>query len=370
MPELIQQPRRRPFDVVTVPDFSEGPAVFEARALVFLATWLHSGGPSWGCPLHVACIDEPPPSVRRLAERCGASVTVHRPLGLRPDHHVGNKLRGLEIEPQTDRFLLLDVDIAILSDIARLSDLGECIAAAPDDAPNVSVADWQTIHRAFDLPLSAPIRPLVCELDLPRFPPRTMGFEAGDEQIEWMLPYFNGGVVFAPWACGLRELWAQNITRIAGLFAENGAPRRWLHHSDQAALAMSIAMLELDGLPFRRLPDAFNARWQHLYAGVPAENEIAVMHCCWNFLSSIGAGPVTAAALDESVHAFFHSKLRHRFWKLVWGDCLRVRPWAAHHRYHQGMARVTHICRRIEEACAVHAAPHLLTRAMPASPAA
>ncbi len=357
--EAPQQPRGRPFDVVIVPDFSEGPAVFEARTLVFLATWLQSGGISWGCPLHVACIGEPPASVRGLAERCGASVTVHQPLKLRRDHHVGNKLRGLDIEPHTDRFLLLDVDIAVLSDISRLSDLGECIAAAPDDAPNVSVAAWRTIYDAFDLPLPPPIRPLVCELDLPRFPPRTMGFEAGDEQIEWMLPYYNGGVVFAPWACGLRELWARNITRIAGLFPEDRAPRRWLHHSDQAALAMSIAMLQRDGLPFHRLPDAFNTRWQHLYAGMPAVDEIAVMHCCWNFLSSVGAGPVTTACLQESIHSFFHRKLRHRFWKLVWGDILRLRPRAAFHHYRQGTARAAQICRSIHEACSAHAAAHL-----------
>jgi hypothetical protein len=357
----MQRPRFRPFDVVIVPDFSEGRAVFEARTLVFLATWLQSGGPSWGCPLHVACIEEPPESVRCLAGRCGASVTVHRPLGLRRDHHVGNKLRGLEIEPRTDRFLLLDVDIVVLSDISSLSDLGECIAAAPDDAPNVSLAEWRTIHEAFDLPLPPPIRPLVCELDLPRFPPRTMGFEAGDEQIEWMLPYYNGGVVFAPWACGLRELWAGNITRIAGLFAEDGAPRRWLHHSDQAALAMSIAVLQRDGLPFRRLPDTFNTRWQHLYAGMPAVDDIAVMHCCWNFLSTIGAGPVTGAGLEESIHSFFHRKLPHRFWKLVGGDILRLRPWAALHHSRQGAARAAQICRFIQEACAAHAVTHLAT---------
>jgi hypothetical protein len=370
MTEAIQQLRRLPFDVVTVPDFSEGPAVFEARTLVFLATWLQTGGPAWGCPLHVACINEPPASVRSLAERCGANVTVHQPLKLRPDHHVGNKLRGLEIEPRTDRFLLLDVDIAVLSDISRLAELGGCIAAVPDDAPNVSIADWRTIHEAFDLPLPPPIRPLVCELDLPRYPPRTMGFEAGDEQIEWMLPYYNGGVVFAPWSCGLRELWAQNISRIAGLFAEDGTPRRWVHHSDQAALAVSIAMLQRDGLPFHRLPDAFNTRWQHLYAGMPADGDITLMYCCWNFLSSIGRGPVTAETLDESIRHFFHSKLRHRFWKLVVGDLLRWRPFEARRRYRQGLARATDICRRIQEACALQAVGHLPTHATDHSRAA
>jgi len=344
------------FDVVTVPDFSSDAAVFEARTLVFLATWLESGGPTWGCPLHVACIGEPPASVRRLAEAAGASVTVHEPLRLRDDHHVGNKLRGLEIQPLTDRFLLLDCDIAVLSDVSSLAALGRCVAAAPDDAPNVSQADWHTVYEAFDLPTPLPIRPLVCELDLPRYPPRTMGFEAGDDQIEWMLPYFNGGVVFAPWDCGLRELWEQNILRIAALFDECGTPRRWVHHSDQAALAVSVAMLQRDGLPFRRLPDAFNARWQHLYAGYPGPDRIALMHCCWNFLSSIGSGPVTPAGLEEAVGHFFDSKIRHRYWKLIAGDLLRLRPFQARRRYRGGLRQAAIVRNRILEACRRQAA--------------
>ncbi|MFM8578380.1 MAG: hypothetical protein ACKOCN_06235 [Planctomycetaceae bacterium] len=361
----MQQPPFHPFDVITVPDFSSEPAVFEARAIVFLATWLESGGPSWGCPLHVACIGEPPPSVRRMAGACGASVTVHEPVRLRQDHHVGNKLRGLEISPRTDRFLLLDCDIGVLSDVSSLSGLGRCIAAAPDDAPNVAEADWHVVYEAFDLPMPLPIRPLVCELDLPRYPPRTMGFEAGDGQIEWMLPYYNGGVVFAPWDSGLRGLWEHNILRIAALFEDGGSPRRWVHHSDQAALAVSIAMLQRDGMPVRRLPDAFNTRWQHLNAGQPETDDIAVMHCCWNFLSSIGEGPLTPTVLDEAIQYFFDSKVRHRFWKLVVGDLLRFRPFVAQTRYWGGLERVATVRDKILEACRRHASTAIEPPATP-----
>jgi len=342
----------RPFDVITVPDFSAGgTAVFEARTLVFLASWAERAGASRSFPLHVACIGAPPASVRRLADRVGASVTVHEPLPLRPDHHVGNKLRGLEVAARTDRFLLLDVDIAILGDLGRLAEFDDCISACPDDAPNVRLAEWRTIHEAVGLPLPEAIPPLVRELDLPCFPRKMMGYEAGNEQLDAMLPYYNGGVVFAPWSSNLRDLWAANIQRIAGLFDEGTGFRKWIHHSDQAALAVSIAMLARDGLPFRRLPDAFNARWQHLYAGRPEPGEIAILHCCWNFLSSIGDQPVDAESTAAALEAFFLDKVKHRFQKLALGDVLRGRPVTAARRYAGGRRRAEAVCRDLQAIC-------------------
>ncbi|MFM7185964.1 MAG: hypothetical protein ACKO4Z_14520 [Planctomycetota bacterium] len=349
-------PLPRPFDVVTVPDFTEGDtAVFEARTLVFLASWAECGAAARGFPLHVACIGEPPASIRRLAGRIGASVTVHEPIRLRHDHHVGNKLRGLEVEPRTDRFLLLDVDIAILSGLDRIAAFERCIAACPEDAPNVRLEDWRVIYAGFDLPLPATIPPLAVELDLPRFPRRMMGYEAGDAQLEAMLPYYNGGVVFAPWDCGLRGLWEQSIRRIAGLFPETPGPRKWIHHSDQAALAVSIALLQRDGLAFRRLPDGFNARWQHLYAGSPPPEAISVMHCCWNFLSTIKPGLVDTAGICRALDEFFLVKVDHRFQKLCLGDLLRLRPLRAA-RLFGGRRRVRTVCHRLQDACRRHLA--------------
>lgn len=361
----------RPFDVITVPDFSgRDNTVFEARTLVFLASWLENAATSEAYPLHLACIGAPPPSVRRLAARCHARITIHEPLRLRHDHHVGNKFRGLEIEPETDRFLLLDVDIAILSDLAPLASFGDCLAACPDDAPNVAAKDWETIYAAFDLPLPPMIRPLVCDLDLPRHPQRLMGYEAGDGQIEAMLPYYNGGVVFAPWACGLRERWQENILRIASLYDERRETRKWIHQSDQAALAVTIQMLAAEGWSFRRLPDAFNARWQHLYAGQPDLADIAVMHCCWNFLSAISPGPVTADTIAAALERFFLRKVKHRYQRLVFGDLLRLRPGQAWRRYRGGMARAESLCRQLEQVCRAHVAVSEADHDMPVARAA
>ena len=361
----------RPFDVITVPDFSgRDDTVFEARTLVFLASWLENAGTSRAYPLHLACIGSPPASVRRLAARCDARITIHEPLRLRHDHHVGNKFRGLEIEPETDSFLLLDVDVAILSDLAPLASFGDCVAACPDDAPNVATKDWETIYTAFDLPLPRTIQPLVCELDLPRHPRRMMGYEAGDGQIEVMLPYYNGGVVFASWACGLRERWQENILRIASLYDERHETRKWIHQSDQAALAVTIQMLAAEGWAFRRLPDAFNARWQHLYAGRPHLHDIAVMHCCWNFLSAIEQGPVTVDTLAAALERFFLRKVKHRFQRLVFGDLLRLRPWQAWRRYHGGMARAETLCRQLEQVCHEHLEGSLTKHGKPIAHAA
>src|ERR1051325_3921722 len=95
--------KRLMFDVVIVPDFSGKRArAFEARTLLFLASWIEFAGRARGFPLHVACIGEPPASVRWLVDRCGALISVHEPVGdgLRGS---ANKLRGLEVDARTDR---------------------------------------------------------------------------------------------------------------------------------------------------------------------------------------------------------------------------------------------------------------------------
>ena len=104
-----------PLDVVIVPDFSGRAAMlFEARALFFLASWLHVyGGRSMrrrAPRLHVCCIGDPPQSVATLAARAGASVECHRPIR---EAGLINKLRGLDVQHRGGRLLLLDVDTLV-----------------------------------------------------------------------------------------------------------------------------------------------------------------------------------------------------------------------------------------------------------------
>jgi hypothetical protein len=343
------------FDVITVPDFSgRGRTVFEARTLVFLASWMEYAGKARHYPLHLACIGEPPPSVRMLASQCGARISVHAPLVLREGHHVGNKLRGLEIENETEHYLLLDVDIAVLSDISSACGLAGCLAASPDDAPNVPIRDWEMIYSGLELPTPTPITPLVHELGMPHFPRRLMGFEAEDNQTDSMYPYYNGGVVFAPWAADLRTTWEQSILRIASLFDESKGTRRWIHQSDQAGLAIAIALLKREGWEWQRLPDRLNARWQHLYAGYPDPNSIAIMHCCWSFLNSIGNAEVGLGTLKAALSHFLRKKVPHRFQKVGVAEVLRLRPDRAYHGIRGGSRRAAQVHEKILSACDKH----------------
>ncbi|MBM4010579.1 MAG: hypothetical protein FJ286_04245 [Planctomycetes bacterium] len=120
-------------------------------------------------------------------------------------------------------------------------------------------------------------------------------------------------------------------------------------------MAVSIALLQRDGLAFRRLPDGFNARWQHLYAGSPPPEAISVMHCCWNFLSTIKPGLVDTAGICRALDEFFLVKVDHRFQKLCLGDLLRLRPLRAA-RLFGGRRRALTVCHRLQDACRRHLA--------------
>lgn len=343
------------FDVITVPDFSgSSRAVFEARTLVFLATWMEYAGNARTYPLHLACIGEPPESVYELAERCQARITIHQPLQLQAGHHVGNKLRGLEINPETDHHLLLDVDIAILSDLSSIGHFSGRLAASPDDAPNVTLNEWALIYSSLGLPMPTLIKPLVHELGMPRFPRRMMGFESEDQQTKKMYPYYNGGVVFAPWKANLRQNWEASIKSIASLFDKSERSRRWIHQSDQAGLAITLALLRKEGWEWQRLPDVFNTRWQHLYAGTLDPDSIVIMHCCWSFLNSIDHNKVSSSSLKDSLHHFFFKKIPHRYQKVATAELIRLRPDLAYKGIRGGIKRAKIIHSKILRACEIH----------------
>jgi hypothetical protein len=348
--------QQQAFDVITVPDFSgSSRAIFEARTLVFLATWMEYAGIARGYPLHLACIGDPPESVCKLAERCQARVTIHQPLELQAGHHVGNKLRGLEIQQETDHHLLLDVDIAILSDLSSAGRFSGSLAASPDDAPNVKSRQWELIYSSIGIPTPAPIKPLVYELGMPRFPRRMMGFESEDQQSKQMHPYYNGGVVFAPWAANLRHTWEASIKSVASLFDESKGTLRWIHQSDQAGLAVTFALLQKEGWKWQRLPNTFNTRWQHLYAGTPDPDSIAIMHCCWSFLNSIGRDTtVSRESLKTALHHFFFKKIPHRYQKVGVAELIRLRPDLAYKGIRRGINRAKTVHAKILRACENH----------------
>ena len=100
-----------PFDVVTVADFSGKSAhVFEARSLLFLASWLGNAGQARDYPLHLVCIGEPPDNVCKLARKAGARLTVHEPLAI-GQVKTANKLRGLEVKGEPGHGVTVIVNV-------------------------------------------------------------------------------------------------------------------------------------------------------------------------------------------------------------------------------------------------------------------
>ena len=214
------------FDVIAVPDFST-PAradVFAARTLFFLASWLENAGRAKAFPLHLACIGEPPASVRHLASQSGATVHVRAPLGL-PGSLTANKLRGLEIPGRSERILMLDTDVFILGDFSELAAIVPSgLAAAPAGSKWVPEALWQRIYQHLDLPVPAERTPMLrAEYGL-LSAAKTLHREFGQTtDLSRMLPYYNSGVFLAPRDCGLREVWADHLVRLAKLFGPTSA---------------------------------------------------------------------------------------------------------------------------------------------------
>jgi hypothetical protein len=266
-----------PLDVVTVPDF-DGPDrdLFEARTLLFLACWFEFGGDARSYPLHVACIGEPPASVRRLAGRCGALLHAFPALP-RGTFRGLNKLRGLEVPARSDRLLLLDTDVLVLSDFSGIATLGPTIAASPAVRARVPADYWVRIYEALGVP--APATRVVSlvgrfnagHLDPPAYPDQLT-------ESRSMLPYYNGGVLLLPHDAGLRAQWESHVAIIDSLFGPGVLARGAVAASDQAGLAAAVVALGRQGVPFTHLADSFHATWLHLYRRALPLDDVRFFH--------------------------------------------------------------------------------------------
>jgi len=126
------------FDTVIVPDFRSPQRIgrFEPQTLLFLASWMEHAGEARHWPVHLACIDQPPESVRALAEPCGATISVHESL----EQELGrfsNKLRAWDVKLQTDQLLYLDADMLCLGPPIELANRAGSLAGAPAGLPRV-----------------------------------------------------------------------------------------------------------------------------------------------------------------------------------------------------------------------------------------
>lgn len=267
-------------DVIVTADFT-GPkiATFENRAIVFLAHWIENAGNARSFPLHLACIGEPPTSVAWMAKRANAQITIHAPHPLAHQRPSLNKQRGFEIEPKTDYFLLLDTDVWVLSDFSDLVELGYTIAAAPDAKPRVPTTYWHEIYAAFGMsPPTERLCSIRGELGWSLGISRT--YPGQEEELTNMFPYYNAGILYAPWSCNLSARWAENAYRIADLFSDRSLsePLEGVLVSDQAAFALAVEQLKREGVPFTSLASHFHGTRHHLYADALELSDVKLYH--------------------------------------------------------------------------------------------
>ncbi|MDI6772682.1 MAG: hypothetical protein QME77_08855 [bacterium] len=266
-------------DVVTVPDF-DGPSAgrFRLATLLFLAAWLDHRGASRSWPLHLACIGEPPASVRRLADKAGAHVSVHAPLLMTPGR-TSNKLRGFEVAARTDRMLLMDTDVLILRDLAPLADLvSSGIGVGPATVNHFTERTWRQIYQAVEVPYPGPTGTCWCA------DTRLAGFRRlTDEQRDMcrhMPPYFNSGVVMAPRALDFGTLWGNHLRRVVPLFTGTAPLENWGGggEGDEHALATAVESCRQRGAAVVPIPWPYHTRPILLRSGFQAWSRVALFH--------------------------------------------------------------------------------------------
>lgn len=272
-----------PFDVVVVPDFSGRSSItFEARTLYFLASWLEFADANGSFPLHLACIGEPPASVRALAERCGAHISLHAPapeyLGV-----YANKLRGFEAPLRTRRIALLDVDILLLSKVAALAEAvpAGAISASPSHAQIILPRMFNELHAR--LGLREPTERMEnfhLTVDM------SVEEAAQLTQLSGLVPSHNTGVIVAPRDSELPSTWTEHLALLAE-YRDQWNRELAAHQmavTDEPAFATTIHALKLRGIPFFTLPDRFNGRWRHLYRRSPRMSEFVIFHMTSSFV--------------------------------------------------------------------------------------
>ncbi len=268
------------FDVVVVPDFSGSkPFTFELRTLFFLATWMENAGNARDFPLHLVCIGEPPASVRWLANKCRARITVHDGINTRDCIYL-NKLRGFEVQRETEYMLLLDADVMVFGDPSRLSDLGNCIAVAIDHLPAVSEQYWKRIYATIGKELPERTTNLRWDLNLPKL--KKLSYPLQQAEQESMVPYYNGGIIYSPWGNTFRQAWTENIQRLLRIFEgvehSDEGDMAAVTTCDQAGLSMTIEQFRDNGICIKRLPYALHSNWMHLYRRTVPVKETVFFH--------------------------------------------------------------------------------------------
>ncbi|MDQ7841250.1 MAG: hypothetical protein RDU83_09520 [bacterium] len=266
-------------DVVVVADFEGASSPrFELHCFLFLAAWMTHHGASRAWPLHLACVGEPPQSVRRTADRVGAEVTVHRPLVINTKR-TSNKLRGFEVIPRTSRLLLLDADTLVLKDLAPLADLvGDGIGVGVATVNHFPETTWRQIYQATGVAHPGPTGTCWCVEEALAAHRGLSPAQAA--MCRRMPPYFHSGVVMVPWRLGLGARWRRHLEQIAPLFAGPEPLESWGRAGvgDEHALATTVEGLRQEGATVVPIPWAFHTRPLLLRTGVQPWTDVVVFH--------------------------------------------------------------------------------------------
>ncbi len=262
------------FEVVTVPDFEGNQAhLFEARTLLFLAFWLEAVGQDQELALQLACIGEPPRSVRWLAERANARISLHKPFPT-TDYQFPNKLRGLEALPGHKQVVLVDVDVLVLAKPTDLTQFENCIAAAPTLQPWVPNSLWPKLYEEFGLNLNVERVPsLRTQLSWP--PLRWPQYPEQNVDAQAMFPYYSSGVVSFPGDSELRLIWPDYTRRCMVVFKQWHNPNSFF---EEIGLALAIERLKQGGQRFGLLPAAYHARWPLVCHRAVSLPEVVLFH--------------------------------------------------------------------------------------------
>ena len=255
-----------PFDVVGVPDFAgEKPLLFEARTLFFLGSWIERAGAAREFPLHLACIGEPPDSVKWLSERAGASITVHEPKSIHGSRF-DNKMRCFEVEGRTEHILHVDMDVLMMGDPSPLGEMAGCVAAWPDGSSWVPNDVWR---RALEF--------LGVEVPAEEEAPEPGKKDAKPRPI---VSFCNGGIFWAPWASGFSELWLDHMLRLEEFKETLEEPYKSSREfaGDEVSLATSVKACQASGVPFKPLPVAFNTPWRAVADGELDLDDVRLFH--------------------------------------------------------------------------------------------
>ena len=264
-------------DVVTVPDFS-GPAaeLFEARTLLFLGSWLDCAGAARDWPLHLACVGEPPPRVRALAEKAGARVTLHEPVegGRVPTY---NKLRGFEVERASERLLLVDTDVIFLGDPSGLDALEPRLSLIPAGSHRIPLSLWETTCGALGRPV--PAKRFLCQRGelADRLPRRAVH---GAKHRVPGAPYYNSGVMMIPWrdADAFLAVWLRTMRALVHHFPPEVKANQKISKEDQCGLALAVDEWERDHPEVQRLSPPLHVNWIAVMAGELRAAEVAIYH--------------------------------------------------------------------------------------------